>query len=54
MRQSYIPQGMDLGIDVGLLPVPGENGCMVGEQLLSLEETCDVFESILVTDVMTL
>ena len=54
MRQSYIPQGMDLGIALGLLPVPGENGCMVGEQLLSLEEICDVFESILGIDVITL
>jgi hypothetical protein len=27
---------------------------MVGEQLLSLEETCDVFESVLVIDVMKL
>ena len=39
MRQSYIPPGIALG----LLPVPREYGCMVGEQLLSLEETCDVF-----------
>jgi hypothetical protein len=23
-RQGYIPQGIDLGIDVGILPVPGE------------------------------
>ena len=39
---------------MGILPVPGENGCMVGEQLLSMEETCDVFESVLVTGVMKL
>jgi len=45
---------MDLGIALGLLPLPGENGCMVGAQLLSVEETCDVFESILVIDVMKL
>jgi hypothetical protein len=44
MRQSYIPQGMDVGIDLGFRPVPGENGCMVGEQLLALEEICDAFE----------
>ena len=54
MRQSYIPQGIDLGIDVGILPVPRENGCMIVEQFLSLEETCDVFESILVIDVIKL
>jgi hypothetical protein len=41
-----------LGIDVGLLPVPREYGCMLGEQLLLVEETCDVFESILAFDVM--
>ena len=54
MRQSYIPQGIALGIDVSLLPVPKENGCMVGALFLSLEEVCDVFESFLVTDVITL
>ena len=54
MRQSYIPQGIALGIDVGLLPLPMENGCMVEEQLFLLEEICDVFESILVTGVMKL
>ena len=30
------------------------NGCMVGAQVLSLEEICDVFESILGSDVITL
>ena len=53
-RQSYIPQGIALGIDVDLLPVPGEYGCMVAEQLLSLQETCDAFESVLVIYVMKL
>ena len=43
-----------MGIALGLLPVPRENGCMVGAQFLSLEETCDVFERILVLDVITL
>ena len=52
MRQSYIPQGIDLGIDVGILPVPRETGCMVVEQFLSLEETCDFFVRSLVIAVM--
>jgi hypothetical protein len=54
MRQSYIPQGIDMGIALGLLPLPGENGCMVAEQVLSVQETCDVFERSLVIAVMKL
>ena len=54
MRQSYILQGIDVGIDVSILPVPKENSYMVGAQLLSLEETYDVFERSLVIDVITL
>ena len=43
VRESYSPSGIDVGIDFGILPIPRENGCMVGEQWLSLEETYDVF-----------